>query len=116
MNKVEIRSREEWKDIFKIDQLHCVMNSDFDIHVNGSFSVENKEELTQYKNAQVYGNICNSEGEVLHVCGDGYKNHPILPGAYYSFNLYCREVTRFFDMEELAYVEVYLTVNEENKY
>lgn len=40
------------------------------------------------------------------------KNYLVSKETYNSFSLYCSTIGRFFDPEELDYVELYLSFNE----
>lgn len=112
MQKVDVRYRDEPLGLIKIDQLYCVLNGDYDIHVNGSVEMIAKD-YGNLKNVKVYANLCNKDGAILYVL-NGWKNYPISTGRYNSFSLYCSTVCRFFDPSELEYVEIYLSFNEED--
>ena len=50
---------------------------------------------------------------ILHVL-NGWKNYLVDKGIYNSFSLYCSTVGRYFDPDELEYVELYLSFNEKD--
>lgn len=110
MKKVDVHCRKDISDLFKINQLYCVLNDDFDIRVNGSIEMVGKS-YGNIKNVKIYANLCNKDGQILYVL-NGWKNYPVNEGDYNSFSLYCSTVGRFFDPSELNYVELYLSFNE----
>lgn len=110
LKRVEVRCRDGISDLFKIDQLYGVMNEDYDIHVNGSINMPEKD-YGNIKRVRVYANICNKEGEILYILNN-WTNYPVEVGNYRSFSLYCSAVGRFFDVEEIEYAELYLSYNE----
>jgi hypothetical protein len=112
MKKVEVRCREGISELFKIDQLYCVLNGDYDIHVNGSIEMTGKG-YGNLKKVKVYANLCNEDGAILYIL-NCWKNYPISEGFYNSFSLYCSTIGRFFDPSELEYVELYLSFNEKD--
>jgi hypothetical protein len=112
MKKIKVRCREGIPDSFMIDQMYGVLTEDNDIHVNGSVEMVGTD-YGNIKRIKVYANLCNKDGAILYVL-NGWKNFPVSKGAYNSFSLYCSTVGRFFDPEELDYVELYLTFNEKD--
>ena len=110
MKRVEVRCRDGVLGAFKIDQLYCVINEDYDIHINGSIEMIGKD-YGNIENVKVYANLCNIDGAILYVL-NGWKNYSVGEGIYNSFSLYCSNVDRFFDIEEHEYVELYLSFNE----
>lgn len=113
MKKNKIRPRECKKEIIKLDQLYATINEEGDVKINGSMSVTIQDFQT-YNEAKVYANLCNKDGAILYVC-DAYKHFKLYEDAYYSFSMFCMNTKRFFDPDELAYIEVYTTFNEDTK-
>lgn len=111
MKKIEVRCRKN--EILKFDQLYATMDEEYDVHINGSIIVATKD-LKEYKTAKVYSNLCSGEGAILHVI-ENYKNYQLYEDSYYSYSMFGRDMSRFFDIDELAYIEVYATFNEETK-
>ncbi len=112
MKKINVRCRDEIPHCFKIDQLYGVLNKDNDIHINGSLVMDGNE-YGNVKRVKIYANLCNKEGAILNVI-NGWKNYTVADGKYISFSLYCSAIGRFFDIEDLDYVELYLSINEKN--
>ena len=110
MKQVEVRVRDGISESFKLDQLYGVVNEDFDIHVNGSIEMIDKE-YPNLERVKVYANLCNKDGLILYILNN-WNNYQINAGDYHSFSLYCSTVGRFFDSSELEYVELYLSFNE----
>lgn len=114
MKKINVcyRQGEGQSGLFKIDQLYGVLTQDNDIHANGSVEVIGND-CGDIKTIRIYGNICNKDGAILHVL-NGWKDYPVSKGMYKSFSLYCSTIERYFDPEEISYIELYLSFNEEN--
>lgn len=110
MNHVEVRAREGYEKLYQIDQLYVAINEDYDIHINGSIQMIGMK-TEDVKKVKVYANLCNQEGKILYVLNN-WKNYPVKEEAYNSFSLYCSTISRFFNPEELSYVEIYLSFNE----
>ncbi len=53
MKKVEVRCREGISELFKIEQLYGVLNEEYDIHVNGSIEMTEKD-YGNLKKVKVY--------------------------------------------------------------
>lgn len=112
MKKIKVCCRERISELFKIDQLYSVLTEDNDIHVNGSVEIIGSN-YGNIKKIKVYANLCNKYGAILYVL-NGWKNYPVSKGTYNSFSLYCSTIDRFFDPDELDYVELYLSFNEKD--
>lgn len=112
MKKVKVHCREGISESFKIDQMYGVLTKNNDIRVNGSVEMVGTD-YGNIRRIKVYGNMCNKKGEILYVL-NGWKNFPVSKGAYNSFSLNCCAIGRFFDPEELDYVELYLAFNEKD--
>lgn len=112
MKKVEVRCRETM-DFLKIGQLYSIMDDDCDIHINGSLTIEN-EEFGELKTVKVYANLCNEAGEILYLLR-AYSDFSLTTNVYYSFSVYCADLSRFFRVDELAYVEIYTVFDEEEE-
>ncbi len=112
MKKLKVHCREGIAESYKIGQLYGVLTEDNDIHVNGSVEMIGSD-YGNVKRIKVYANLCNKDGEILYVL-NGWKNYPVSKGAYNSFSLYCSTIGRFFNPDELDYVELYLTFNEKD--
>ena len=112
IKQIEVRCRDGISELFKIGQLYSALNEDYDIHVNGSIEMIGKD-YGNIKRVRVYANLCNRDGAILYVL-NGWKNYPVREGGYNSFSLYCSTIGRFFDPDELKYIELYLNFNEEN--
>lgn len=112
MKKINVRCRDKISELFKIDQLYSVLTDDNDIHVNGSVEMIGSD-YGKIKRIKVYANLCNKDGAILYVL-NGWKNYPVSKGIYNSFSLYCSTIGRFFDPDELDYVELYLSFNEKD--
>lgn len=113
MKRVDIRCRENVDmELFELDQLYGVLNEEYDIHVNGSIKM-NEQDYGNIKKVKVYANLCNKDGEILYVLNN-YYNYSVYPGNYKSFSMYCSTIGRFFEADELDYVELYLSFNEKD--
>lgn len=104
MKKVTVKCR-EIDDLLVIGQLYGTVNEENDIHVNGSVTITGNE-YNGYGSVKMYVNLCNEDGVILYVISI-YTNFKLMQNGYYSFSAYCADITRFVDMKELAYAEVY---------
>lgn len=110
--ELEVRVRENSYPI-KIDQLYGVFVDDgeVDIKVNGSLIVEG---FLSGQTCQVNATVCNNKNQILYVLND-YTKIPMKKDEYYAFSLFCYKVDRFVTPDDVAYVEVYVTITEDKK-
>lgn len=112
MDKIEVRCRDGYSDIIRIEQAYGNINEDSDIHINGSITVVDND-LKKYKKVRIYVNLCNENGNVLYVLNN-WKNVALDVNKYFSFSAYCASVNRFFDLSEFKYAEIYAMFNEKD--
>lgn len=72
MDKIEVRCRDGYSDIIRIEQAYGNINEDSDIHINGSITVVDND-LKKYKKVRIYVNLCDENGNVLYVLNN-WKN------------------------------------------
>lgn len=111
MKRLEAQSKYGQKTVCKIDQLYSAINSDNDIHVNGAITVLPRR-IRQTRCVNVYANLCDKNGAILHILNT-YRDFNLQDDAYYSFSMYCADVSRYFDIAELDHVEVYANYSDD---
>ena len=111
MRKIEAKSRETLP-VLTMGQLYACINDEKDILVNGSITITDKEK-EDVKSVTMHANICDKDGKILYVLDD-CRNFKIMLNAYYSFSLYLADSSRFLNVEDLAYVELYATFGNAN--
>lgn len=109
MIKVEIKKRKIAK-FLKVSQVYGVINEENNIRVNGSVLV-NGDEFDGHEHVKIYANLCNEEGAILYVI-HSQKNYKLYDDAYYSFSMRVKNFSRYFDIKELRYVEIYAVFDE----
>ena len=86
----------------KLSQLCCYLNDENDIHINGSSTLEGKwsEECV----AIIKANLCDKDGNILYIVREFSSiNFKIM--EYVTFSIYCADIARFFDVQNLHHVE-----------
>ena len=111
MKKIPVRSK-EYKDVLEIKQLYSALNEHNDIYVNGSVNVlagipENIKKIRPVANA------CDQEGNILYVL-DSFDNLNVKDNTYYSFSIDYVDISRYIDIEQLSYIEVYVVFDSMN--
>ena len=94
--------------ILAFAQLYGSKNSENDIFVNGAISFA--KDLRELRKFRVFANLCNEQGEILHILST-YKAFSTI-NSYYSFSLYCADISRYLEVDKLAYVEVYAVLDD----
>ena len=112
--ELEIRVKENSYPV-KLSQLYgrFIDDGDVEIRINGAISVkESARKAGQI--CAVNATICNSKDQILYVLKD-YHEVPMIKGVYHAFSMFCCKVERFYSPEDVAYVEVYVTVEDKKK-
>ena len=107
MRNIKIISK-DYPDILKIDQTYASINGD-DIIINGAVKISSEKPL-DLKKAKVYSNLCKENGEILFVL-NSFCNMDIQYNTYYSFSMTCSDISRFIDIKDLAFIEIYVVFN-----
>ena len=105
MKRIPVRSK-EYKDFLEIKQLYSALNEHNDIYVNGSINVL-KGMPKDIKKVRPVANVCDEEGNILYVL-DSFDNLNVKDNTYYSFSIDYVDISRYLDLEELSYVELYV--------
>lgn len=98
------------ENIFKVSQLYADINDEKDIHVNGSVSLIG--DVGKITSIKIMANLCDAKGAIL-MNMNSYKSHKTEVSEYFVFNLYCADVSRYFDVNELEHIELYAEYNTE---
>ena len=109
MKELEVKIKENICDKMGvvIDRVSCFIGKDKDIYVHGSISWE-----TMGKHyVEVKAALCNSKGQILYELKD-YSDIALNICGYNTFSMFCHEVSRFLDIGQLAYVEVFPCIKE----
>ncbi len=85
-----------------IDRVSCLLDKDKDVHVHGSISWE----ATREDFVGVKASLCNSKGQILYELKD-YSDIVLDICGYNTFSMYCGNISRFLEINQLAYVEVF---------
>ena len=104
MRELEIRIKNHICDKVGvvIDRVSCFIGKDKDIHVHGSISWETTGENL----IGVKASLCNSKGQVLYELRN-HSNIALDICGYNTFSMYCYNVSRFLDINQLTHVEVF---------
>ena len=109
MKKIEYRKKGV-PDFLEAGQIFCVINKENDVNINGSITIMGND-YNDHETMKVYANLCNDAGEILLVMSN-YNNYNLKKNNYYTFELFCADVSRFFEPAELAYAEIYIVFDE----
>ena len=110
MKKVNVRIRKT-PDFLEIGQANCYLYENNDIRIFGSLNV-NRSDCRGHRTAAVCANLCNEEGKIVFVFNVYHSTkYNLTTNAYYSFEHHCVDITRFFGLDELAYVELYVVLD-----
>lgn len=63
---------------------------------------------------EVYVNLCRSDGAILYVLED-HDRYELIPGSYYSFSAYRPYLSEYINLDDFAYVEIYLRFKRDPK-
>ena len=85
-----------------IDRVSCYLSKDKDIHVHGSISWETAQESF----VGVKASLCNAKGQILYELKD-YSDIALDICGYNTFSMYCGNVSRFLEINQLTYIEVF---------
>lgn len=112
MKNINVVVKQELFDILgvKVGQLNCYINKDNDFRFCGSVSAE--EQMPEGYTLFFKANLCGEEGRVLYVLKE-YFGFDFELVNYDAFSMYCADLTRFFDIDMLHYVELYPKVTRE---
>lgn len=108
MKNIEVRIVKD--QILAFAQLHSSKTNDNDIFINGAVSFG--DNIRGTKKFRIYANLCNENDEILHILST-YKTFSTA-NDYYSFSMYCADISRYLEIEKLAYVQVYAILDDEN--
>ena len=110
MKKIELILKKELFDKIgvEIGQLHYEIDKDNnDFRLCGSVSSDN-EKLRGYS-LYLGTNLCTEKGEILYV-NKSYSGISFEIINYDAFSIYCSDLSRFFDVEQLHHIEIYPNV------
>lgn len=105
MKEIKVVVREEMfkKNNVAVGQITASLNDELDLNMHGSLSViegtSPKDDCFNLKAA-----ACNENGGILYV----HNEYNIsLVWGYNTFSFYCADVSRFYQVKELAYIELF---------
>lgn len=112
MRKIELIVKQELFDKIgvEIGQLHYELDKDNNFMLCGSVRSDNGK----LAGCLLYlrANLCNEKGEILYI-DKSYSGISLEMVNYDTFSMYCFNLSRFFDIEQLHHVEVYPNVRKE---
>lgn len=113
MKKVELVLKKDLFDSIGIElsQLHCSINSDSDIMINGSCLLKNEKPLQDYI-LDIKANLCDEKGNILYIM-NSRSNLKFTLTNYEVFSLFMVNGARFFDLNKLHHIELHPNVKKE---
>ena len=111
LKKITVKSK-KYPGKLEFNQLYAVINEDNDIRINGSVDVTSGIS-SNIRTVSVYANLCNKENEILYVL-NSYFTTNVKDNNYFSFSISCLDVSRFIDLTEFSYAELYVLINKDD--